>query len=140
MKEVGSQMSDETRDDLADLTAQPGDVSADDDFDGLEDDSQKPENRYYFRANGKVLSIPLLHFLPVQSALCFEQGKNIEGLLIGADADVREFILSLKGSGFKRFMERWEAKSKVSSGESQASSASSASIGAPSSTTSFGQG
>ena len=126
---------------LEDLVEAPdGFVGEEDDFDSIEDDSKLPQNRYYFRANGKTMSLPLLKFLPVRSALAFEQGRNVEGLLIGADTDeVKEFLQNLQGTAFRRFMRRWEEKSQVTPGESAASSASSASTEGPSSTTSFGR-
>lgn len=131
-------MTDTTqRDGLEDLTEPIGFIGDDDDFGSdATDEAKLPENRYYFRANGKEMSIPLLTFLSVRSALHFERGENVQGLLLGAESDeVREFILSLRGTAFERFMQRWEAKSKVRMGESQASSGSSASTEAPSSTT-----
>ena len=123
-------------DGLEDLIEPTQFVGDDDNFSGDDHEDERPENRYWFRVDDKTLSIPLLNYLPVESALCFEQGRNIEGLLLGADDEVRKFILGLKGSAFKRFMQRWEAKSKVSPGESAASSAPSVSTGGRSSMTS----
>ena len=81
------------------------------------------QNRFEFEVDGKKYDIPLLKFLPVAAAEAFEAGRNIEGILAGADTDrARDAIRSLDSEQVEGLMDAWQEASGVEAGESSASS------------------
>lgn len=88
--------------------------------------SEKDEskNRFEFEGpRGEKHSLPLLEYLPIAAAEAFEQGQEVRALILGADnKQTQAFIRALDSKQFDALMEAWEAASKVTPGESAASS------------------
>lgn len=86
-------------------------------------EKDKPENQFEFELDGKTYYMPLLRFAPVEAALLFEEGRNIEGLLLCA-GDADSVLRTLDKTQLAELEAAWVAASRVSPGESDGSAGS----------------
>lgn len=80
-------------------------------------------SRFEFELDEQTHSIPLLKFMPVESAEAFEAGQNVQAILLACETDAaRRAVRSMDGEQFEAFMDAWQEASGVTVGESAASS------------------
>lgn len=80
------------------------------------------QNRFEFKAGGKVYSMPKLQFLPVAAAELMEQGKEVQAILLALDDDkARDAVRLMDGEQIKGLMGALAEASGVEVGESSGS-------------------
>lgn len=73
----------------------------------------------------ETYSLPLLQFVPVEAGEYFERGMEIHAVIAMLDNELaRQAVRSLDTEQFKALMDAWQEESKVTPGESEASSTS----------------
>jgi hypothetical protein len=87
-------------------------------------EKDEPENRFEFEIEGTEYSVPLLRFAPVEASLAFEEGRNIEGLLLCAGDEAGAAMRGLDRAQLSDLEDAWVKASRVSPGESDGSAGS----------------
>lgn len=80
-----------------------------------------PKNRFEFQIGDETYSVPLLGFAPIEAALLFEIGQNIEGIMACAGEEGAAAIRDLTRDQYDALEQAWIAASKVAPGESEGS-------------------
>lgn len=86
-----------------------------------ESDASKPENRFEFELFGKIHSVPLFKYAPVEAAMLWQQDRNIDGLIACMDDETEAAVRQLNGDQIAALDAAWSEASKVSPGESDGS-------------------
>lgn len=80
------------------------------------------QNRFEFKADGKVYSMPQLKFLPMAAAELMEQGKEMAAIMLALDDDdARGAVRKMDAEQFKGLMGALAEASGVELGESSGS-------------------